>query len=160
MQSPKPQPPPLESIALQGGASIAESILARVDEFPKRENVLNSWMKHELESVPTQILWHGLEEEAAPVFVVYKLIHESLSNSPSFFRRFISSLMAAQPERFSTVFSREASPNVRLRSWFSRSCHRDPAALHQTPRLFRLHRREKQERLSEGARSKSEQDTD
>src|SRR5208283_5832640 len=108
--------PSLESIALQGGASIAESILARVSAFPKRETLLNSWMKHDLESVPAQILWKGLEDEAAPVFVVYKLLHEAFSNSPSFFRRFITSLMAGQPERFSNVFSRETLWSVVARA--------------------------------------------
>jgi len=116
MQPQIPEPTPLESIALEGGASIADSILARVDEFPKRENFLNKLMKHDLESVPSQILWRGLEDEAAPVFVVYKLLHEAFSNSPSFFRRFITSLMAAQPERFATVFSRETLWSVVARA--------------------------------------------
>lgn len=106
----------LDSIALQGGVSIAASILARVDEFPKRENFLNLLMTQELESVPAQILWRGLEDEAAPVFVVYKLIHEAFSNSPSFFRRFITDIMSAQPNRFSTVFSRETLWSVVARA--------------------------------------------
>ncbi|KAF0175984.1 MAG: hypothetical protein FD161_3163 [Limisphaerales bacterium] len=122
----------LEAIALEGGASIADSILARVRDFPKREGFLNSWMKHELESVPSQILWRGLEDEAAPVFVVYKLLHEAFSNSPQFFRRFITSLMSAQPERFSTVFSRETlwsavarAPGLDVsEAWASAACIR------------------------------------
>jgi hypothetical protein len=107
MQTIASQPQQLEVIAREGGVSIAESILARVKQFPKREGFLTSSMKRELESVPSQILWRGLEDEAAPVFVVYKLLHEAFSNSPMFFRRFITSLMLAQPERFSRVFSRE-----------------------------------------------------
>ena len=118
----------LEKVALEGGASIASSILARVSDFPERENLLNSWMQDELESVPAQIFWRGLEDEAAPVFVVYKLLHEAFSNSPQFFRRFITSLMTAQPDRFSTVFSRESLWSVVARargvtvpgSWASR----------------------------------------
>lgn len=116
METPHTQPTGLDAIALQGGASIASSILARVDDFPKRENLLTSLMKGDLESVPSQILWRGLEDEAAPVFVVYKLLHEAFSNSPQFFRRFITSLMSAQPNRFSVVFSRETLWSVVARA--------------------------------------------
>jgi len=55
MQPPKPEPTPLESIALQGGASIADSILTRVEGFPKRENFLNSLMKRGQTIVLTQL---------------------------------------------------------------------------------------------------------
>ncbi len=132
MEPPDSKPTPLETVALQGGVSIANSILARVEDFPQRESLLNSWMEHELESVPTQILWHGMEDEAAPVFVVYKLIHETFSNSPPFFRRFITSVMEAQPKRFSSVFSRETLWSVVARApkhdfpaeWASPGCIR------------------------------------
>lgn len=132
METPQPQLTNLDAIALEGGASIASSILARVDEFPKREGLLTSLMKGDLESVPSQILWRGLEDEAAPVFVVYKLLHEAFSNSPQFFRRFITSLMSAQPERFSAVFSRETLWSVVARApglevpeeWASPACIR------------------------------------
>jgi hypothetical protein len=97
----------LAAIAAECGESIANSILARVKEFPSRERLLAEIMKHGLESVPSQILWLGLEEEAAPILVVYKLIHEALSNTPSVFRGFVQRLLAAQPDRFSPVFSRE-----------------------------------------------------
>lgn len=107
VQIPPSGPTSLDSIAFEAGTSIAEGILARVKEFPKRESFLSSLMTQELESVPSQILWRGLEEEAAPVFVVYKLLHEAFSSTPSFFRRFITRLMAAQPDRFATVFNRE-----------------------------------------------------
>lgn len=97
----------LGTIAIECGESIAASILERVKEFPSRERLLAEIMKHGLESVPSQILWLGLEEEAAPIFVVYKLVHEALSNTPSVFRGFVQRLLAAQPDRFSPVFSRE-----------------------------------------------------
>jgi hypothetical protein len=129
MEPPDSKPTPLETVAAQGGLSIANSILARVDDFPQRESLLQSLMKHELESVPAQIFWRGLEDEAAPVFVVYKLLHEAFSNSPQFFRRFITDVMSAQPERFSMVFSRETLWSVVARAhgqevpddWASRS---------------------------------------
>ncbi len=72
----------LETVAQQGGVSIADSILARVVDFPKRESLINKIMKRDLEAVPSQILWRGLEDEAAPVFVVYKLLHEAFPISP------------------------------------------------------------------------------
>jgi hypothetical protein len=87
-------------------------------------------MKYNLENVPSQILWRGLEDEAPAVFVVYKLLHEAFSNSPAFFRRFMTSLMEAQPERFSAVFSRETLWSVVARApkldvpsdWASPAC--------------------------------------
>jgi hypothetical protein len=109
-QRPPTKPDPyqkLEATATTCGKSVAHSILSRVRDFPKRERLLQRYADGTLGSVPGQILWHGLAEEAAPVFVVYKLIHEALSNAPSFFRRTITEVMRAQPDRFSRVFSRE-----------------------------------------------------
>jgi hypothetical protein len=97
----------LERVAVQVGASLAAGLLARARDLPKREHLIKKYRPGTLESVPGQILWEGLGEEAAPVFVVYKLIHEIYSNAPSFFRRSIVDFMRAQPSRFSTVFNRE-----------------------------------------------------
>lgn len=97
----------LEQIAAECGESIARSILARVSEFPNKEKFLASVMNGGMESVPSQILWLGLQEEAGPILVVYKLVHEALSSTPSMFRYLILNLLCAQPERFSPVFIRE-----------------------------------------------------
>ncbi len=97
----------LEEIAAQCGESIARSILSRVTEFPSREKFLASVMDSGLESIPSQILWLGLQEEAGPILVVYKLVHEALSSTPCIFRYLILNLLCAQPERFSPVFIRE-----------------------------------------------------
>ena len=94
-------------VATACGRSIAASVLHRVTTFPNRENLISNMMKKGLESIPAQLLWGGLEEEAPAVFVVYKLLHEAYSSSPFVFRRFISELMQVQPQRFDAVFSRE-----------------------------------------------------
>jgi hypothetical protein len=60
-----------------------------------------------MDSLPEDILWEGLGEESAPIFVVYKLIHEAFSNAPQFFRSALVEFLRAQPERFSAVFNRE-----------------------------------------------------
>ena len=106
----------LENVAKDIGLSIAKSVLGRVEGFQKRETVIREFMRPGLAGVPTQILWQGLEDEGAPVFVVYKLLHEAFSNGPQFFRRFITGLMAAQRDRFSAVFSRETLWSVVARA--------------------------------------------
>lgn len=60
-----------------------------------------------MDSLPEDILWDGLGEESAPIFVVYKLIHEAFSNAPQFFRSALVEFMRTQPQRFSAVFNRE-----------------------------------------------------
>ncbi len=80
--------------------------MARIDSFPKREALL-TWVGHEMDSLPEGILWDGFGEEAPPVFVVYKLLHEALSTAPQFFRSALVAFMQAQPERFPTVYNRE-----------------------------------------------------
>lgn len=60
-----------------------------------------------MDSLPEDILWEGLGEESAPVFVVYKLLHEAFSNAPQFFRSALVEFLRAQPDRFSAVFNRE-----------------------------------------------------
>ncbi len=97
----------LEGIARACGQAVAEGVVARVKGFPDRERILALIQDETLDSVPGRILWDGLGVEAAPIFVVYKLLHEALSSSPQFFRRAITDLMMAQRERFSAVFSRE-----------------------------------------------------
>lgn len=100
-------PEHLQKVATACGGSIAASVLHRVTTFPDRERLIAGLMKSGLESVPAQLLWGGMEEEAPAVFVVYKLLHEAYSSSPFVFRRFITELMQAQPDRFGSVFSRE-----------------------------------------------------
>lgn len=95
------------AVAGKCGVSIANSILARVTTFPDRERLIERLMRSGLESVPAQLLWGGMEEEAPAVFVVYKLLHEAYSSSPFVFRRFITELMQAQSDRFRMVFNRE-----------------------------------------------------
>lgn len=88
------------------GKTIAAGILGRIDSFPKRESLL-SRQAGRMDSLPEDILWEGLGEESAPVFVVYKLIHEAFSNAPQFFRSALVEFLRAQPNRFSAVFNRE-----------------------------------------------------
>lgn len=90
------------------GRSVATGIIERIKSFPSREESLISARGQRFaSSLPEQILWDGLGEEAAPVFVVYKLIHEAFSNAPHFFRLAFVEFMRAQPKRFSACFSRE-----------------------------------------------------
>ncbi len=88
------------------GKRIASGILARIESFPQREALL-ARQKGRMDSLPEDILWEGLGEEAAPVFVVYKLLHEAFSNAPQFFRSALVEFLRAQPDRFSAVFNRE-----------------------------------------------------
>jgi len=90
----------LMPVAQNCGQRIAEGIVKRVHEFPARERSLAQLSDRTLDSVPGQILWDALQAEAAPVFVVYKLIHEAFSTSPTFFRRAITEFMRAQRARF------------------------------------------------------------
>lgn len=96
----------ITDVARDIGRSVAYGIIERIGNFPDREKRL---FDKEISrySLPEQILWDGLGEEAAPIFVVYKLVHEAFSNAPRFFRAALVSFMAAQPERFSACFSRE-----------------------------------------------------
>lgn len=96
----------LDSVADDIGKRIAEGILERIQSFPEREALLGR-QAGRLDSLPEDILWEGLGEESAPVFVVYKLIHEAFSNAPQFFRSALVEFLRAQPERFSAVFNRE-----------------------------------------------------
>lgn len=95
-----------DSVAHGIGGRIGKGILARVESFPEREALL-AHRFGKMDSLPEDILWEGLGEESAPVFVVYKLIHEAFSNAPHFFRTALVEFMRAQPDRFSTVFNRE-----------------------------------------------------
>lgn len=97
----------LGEVAQATGKSLANGLLGKVSKFPEKEELLKKYRDGTLESVPGRILWDGLGEEAPPIFVVYKLLHEALSTTPQFFRGAIKELMKAQPERFSAVFSRE-----------------------------------------------------
>ena len=99
-------PAMIEDVARDIGRSVAQGVVHRITNFPAREALLFRKKIRE-SSLPEQILWDGLGEEAAPVFVVYKLIHEALSNAPQFFRAALVAFMRAQPERFSACFSRE-----------------------------------------------------
>ncbi len=105
-----PQQPELfesfDAVAEHIGQQIATGILARIASFPDRESLLG-WSAGHMDSLPEDILWDGLGEEAAPVFVVYKLIHEAFSNAPQFFRSALVEFLRAQPTRFSNVFNRE-----------------------------------------------------
>ena len=95
------------AVADECGAAVAESVLGRIAQFPRRERAAGTFGGGSLDSAPGQILWQGLGDAAAQVFVVYKLIHEALSNAPQFFRHLIEQFMRAQPERFGAVFTRE-----------------------------------------------------
>jgi hypothetical protein len=88
------------------GEAIATGILGRIASFPKREASLGR-KSGKMDSLPEDILWEGLGEESAPIFVVYKLIHEAFSNAPQFFRSALVEFLRAQPDRFSAVFNRE-----------------------------------------------------
>lgn len=88
------------------GKRIADGIMSRIQSFPKREALLGR-QAGRMDSLPEDILWEGLGEESAPIFVVYKLIHEAFSNAPQFFRSALVEFLRAQPERFSAVFNRE-----------------------------------------------------
>lgn len=94
------------SVADGIGKTIATGILGRIASFPKREARLGR-QSGKMDSLPEDILWEGLGEESAPIFVVYKLIHEAFSNAPQFFRSALVEFLRAQPERFSAVFNRE-----------------------------------------------------
>lgn len=96
----------LDSVADSIGKRIAEGILRRIQSFPEREALLGR-QAGRMDSLPEDILWEGLGEESAPVFVVYKLLHEAFSNAPQFFRSALVEFLRAQPERFSDVFNRE-----------------------------------------------------
>ncbi len=95
-----------DSVAQSIGTRIAQGILARIESFPKREERLG-WKSGQMDSLPEDILWEGLGEESAPIFVVYKLLHEAFSNAPQLFRAAMVEFMRAQPKRFSAVFDRE-----------------------------------------------------
>lgn len=95
-----------DSVAGQIGLQIAAGVLERIKSFPQREALLG-WNAGRMDSLPEDILWDGLGEESAPIFVVYKLIHEAFSNAPQFFRSALVEFMRAQPKRFSAVFNRE-----------------------------------------------------
>lgn len=95
-----------DSVADGIGKTIADGILGRIDSFPTREARLHG-QSGNMDSLPEDILWEGLGEESAPIFVVYKLIHEAFSNAPQFFRSALVEFLRAQPERFSAVFNRE-----------------------------------------------------
>jgi hypothetical protein len=95
-----------DHIADNIGKRIAHGILERIQSFPEREALLGR-KSGRMDSLPEDILWEGLGEESAPVFVVYKLIHEAFSNAPQFFRSALVEFLRAQPERFSAVFNRE-----------------------------------------------------
>ncbi len=82
----------LLEVADRCGQSIAASVLHRVTTFPDRERLIADLMKGGLESVPAQLLWGGMEEEAPAVFVMYKVLHEAYSSSPFVIRRFINSI--------------------------------------------------------------------
>ncbi|WP_397382238.1 hypothetical protein [Prosthecobacter sp.] len=95
-----------DTVADNIGKRIAEGILGRIQSFPEREALLGR-QAGRMDSLPEDILWEGLGEESAPVFVVYKLIHEAFSNAPQFFRSALVEFLRAQPERFSAIFNRE-----------------------------------------------------
>jgi hypothetical protein len=95
-----------DSVAHGIGGRIGAGIFSRVESFPKREELL-ARQSGRMDSLPEDILWDGLGEESAPIFVVYKLVHEAFSNAPHFFRTALVEFMRAQPDRFSTVFNRE-----------------------------------------------------
>jgi hypothetical protein len=95
-----------DSVADGIGKRIAAGILGRIESFPEREALLGR-QAGRMDSLPEDILWEGLGEESAPVFVVYKLIHEAFSNAPQFFRSALVEFLRAQPDRFSAVFNRE-----------------------------------------------------
>lgn len=95
-----------DDVAAGIGHRVAEGVLARIASFPQREAMLNH-RSGKMDSLPEDILWDGLGEESAPIFVVYKLIHEAYSNAPQFFRSALVEFMRAQPDRFSAVFNRE-----------------------------------------------------
>lgn len=99
--------PRLERVAAECGEIIADSVLARVATFPGRQKLLKLFFDKELESVPAEILWHGLQEDAAPSFLIYKMLHEAFSNSPGFFRWLIERLLREQSKTYPVVFSRE-----------------------------------------------------
>lgn len=95
-----------DSVADGIGKTIADGILGRIDSFPTREARLHG-RSGKMDSLPEDILWEGLGEESAPIFVVYKLIHEAFSNAPQFFRSALVEFLRAQPARFSAIFNRE-----------------------------------------------------
>ncbi len=107
-ESPKPSMPPtsFDEVAKKIGQQIADGIMERIKSFPKREAILGG-QAGRMDSLPEDILWDGLGEESAPIFVVYKLIHEAFSSAPQFFRSALVEFLRAQPERFSQVFNRE-----------------------------------------------------
>jgi hypothetical protein len=84
-----------DSVADGIGKRIAEGILGRIQSFPEREAHLGR-QGGKMDSLPEDILWEGLGEESAPVFVVYKLIHEAYSNVPQFFRSALVEFLRAQ----------------------------------------------------------------
>jgi hypothetical protein len=94
-----------DSVADSIGKRIAEGILGRIQSFPEREALLGR-QAGRMVSLPEGILWEGLGEESAPVFVVYKLIHEAFSNA-----RFGNSWVTRQP---AASF---------LTTYLARSCH-------------------------------------
>lgn len=96
-----------EAVAEGIGKQIAAGVLARIESFPDREAKLVS-RPGRMDSLPEDILWQGLGEESAPVFVVYKLLHDAFSNAPQFFRSALVAFLRAQPDRFSAAFHREA----------------------------------------------------
>jgi hypothetical protein len=96
----------IDSVADGIGKRIAEGILERIETFPQREALLGG-RAGRMDSLPEDILWEGLGEESAPVFVVYKLLHEAFSNAPQFFRSALVEFLRAQSDRFSAVFNRE-----------------------------------------------------
>ena len=95
-----------DSVADGIGKTISTGILGRIASFPTREARLHG-KSGKMDSLPEDILWEGLGEESAPIFVVYKLIHEAFSNAPQFFRSALVEFLRAQPDRFSAVFNRE-----------------------------------------------------
>ena len=124
----------LKYVATICGETIAQSVLDRVETFPGRQRLLRSFFEHDLESVPAEILWDGLQEDAAPMFLVYKLLHEAFSKTPVFFRWFIENLLREQQDRFPLVFSRETL-------WSVVAAHPDfdvPPALGSAPSISRM----------------------
>ena len=105
LKQPK-SPTSFDDVAKKIGQQIADGIMERIKSFPKREALLGG-QAGRMDSLPEDILWDGLGEESAPIFVVYKLIHEALSSAPQFFRSALVEFLRAQPERFSQVFNRE-----------------------------------------------------
>lgn len=123
-----------DSVADGIGKRIAEGIMGRIQSFPEREALLGRHAGR-MDSLPEDILWEGLGEESAPVFVVYKLIHEAFSNAPQFFRSALVEFLRAQPDRFSAVFNRETIWSV-MAALPARDAPQEPPSVHGIAELL------------------------